>query len=549
MKKQQEKSNFLGHSECVACGSSDAVAVYESGPAKCMSCDAIHKNPNETPEGFTAVASSNTPSYSKVSLDEINTYSTRGFKERQIPKDICEFFGVKAGVDVNGEINEHYYPYGVDKTIGYKVRTLPKDFRVVEGIEGLFGQSKFNGGKRLIITEGELDAMAVATASMKKYGQIYPVVSLPSASGTKALLEQRDWVRQFDEVVLMLDNDEAGKKALDKACSIVGIDKVKIAKLKEKDANDELIKHGYMDILKAVWDAQPWSPSGILQGEVLWDKFLEREATESTPYPPCMQGVNELTKGMRFGELDLFTSGTGSGKSTMVKEIVLHLKETTEHKIGMISLEEGPGDTVEKFIGMPMKVNLTEQEDISQDDKKEAFDAVFGDRSIILLDHQGSVSDGSLMDKMETMCLMGCKYLWLDHLTIATSEVEGDVNSAVDKVMSDLLKICKKHNVWLGVISHLRKTSGNGTAFEEGKLPAMDDIKGSGSIKQVSFQIIAFARNMISNDEREKNTIKIRVLKSRYTGKTGNAGGAYYEAETGRLGYVDGSTFNKEPEL
>jgi len=549
MKKQQEKSNFLGHSECVACGSSDAVAVYESGPAKCMSCDAIHKNPNETPEGFTAVASSNTPSYSKVSLDEINTYSTRGFKERQIPKDICEFFGVKAGVDVNGEINEHYYPYGVDKTIGYKVRTLPKDFRVVEGIEGLFGQSKFNGGKRLIITEGELDAMAVATASMKKYGQIYPVVSLPSASGTKALLEQRDWVRQFDEVVLMLDNDEAGKKALDKACSIVGIDKVKIAKLKEKDANDELIKHGYMDILKAVWDAQPWSPSGILQGEVLWDKFLEREATESTPYPPCMQGVNELTKGMRFGELDLFTSGTGSGKSTMVKEIVLHLKETTEHKIGMISLEEGPGDTVEKFIGMQMKVNLTEQEDISQDDKKEAFDAVFGDRSIILLDHQGSVSDGSLMDKMETMCLMGCKYLWLDHLTIATSEVEGDVNSAVDKVMSDLLKICKKHNVWLGVISHLRKTSGNGTAFEEGKLPAMDDIKGSGSIKQVSFQIIAFARNMISNDEREKNTIKIRVLKSRYTGKTGNAGGAYYEAETGRLGYVDGSTFNKEPEL
>lgn len=246
MKKKQEKSNFLGHSECVACGSSDGVAVYETGGCKCMVCDAIHKNPNETPEGFEVVPNAdygtsgvamrfgdNQVKKKKVPLETIQAYPTRGFKERAIPKDICEFFGVKAFVNQKGEIEEHYYPYGVDKVVGYKVRALPKTFRVSGDLEGLFGQSKFNGGKRLIITEGELDAMAVATASMKKYGQIYPVVSLPSASGTKALLEQRDWVRQFDEVVLMLDNDEAGKKALDKACSIIGIDKVKIAKLKE----------------------------------------------------------------------------------------------------------------------------------------------------------------------------------------------------------------------------------------------------------------------------------------------------------------------------
>lgn len=544
------KGTFMGHAECAACGSEDNVAVYDTGPLTCMGCGAKHPNPYENPSEDTEFKLVEKKQSAFVDVSAVDGYSTRGFKERGIPKDVCDFFQVRAGVDSSNNVIEHYYPYGVDNITGYKVRSLPKDFRAAGTLEGLFGQRNFNGGKRLVVTEGELDAMAVAYASMKKYGKIYPVVSLPSASGTKALLEQRDWVRQFDEVVLMLDNDDAGKAALDKACSIVGIDKAKIAKLKEKDANDELLKHGTDAIMSAIWDAQPWSPSGILQGDTLWDKFLDREATESIPYPACMEGVNNLTKGMRYGEVDLFTSGTGSGKSTMIKEIVLHLNETTEDKIGMISLEEGPGDTVEKFIGMQLKQNLTDVgAEISQEKKREAFEAVFSSNRIILLDHQGSVADGSLMDKIETMCLMGCKYLILDHLTIATSEVEGDANSAVDKVMSDLLKIAKKHNVWLGVISHLRKTSGGGAAFEEGKIPSLDDIKGSGSIKQISFQVIAFARNLISNDEREKNTIKIRVLKSRFTGRTGDAGGAFYDNETGRLQYVEETGFKDITEV
>ena len=100
--------------------------------------------------------------------------------------------------------------------------------------------------------------------------------------------------------------------------------------------------------------------------------------------------------------------------------------------------------------------------------------------------------------------------------------------------MSQLLKVVKKHNIWLGVISHLRKGSER-KPFEEGYLPTVDDIKGSGSIKQISFDIIAFARNMVSEDEVVKNTIKFRVLKARKTGRTGDAGAAFYDHETTRL--------------
>jgi len=230
----------------------------------------------------------------------------------------------------------------------------------------------------------------------------------------------------------------------------------------------------------------------------------------------------------------------------MIKEIILNFVQTTEDMVGMISLEESPGDTVEKFIQMQLKVNLQEEK-VSEEEEREAFETVFKNNRIKILDHQGSVADGTLMDKIEMLCLMGCKYLVLDHLTIAVSEVESnDANAAVDKVMSDLLKTAKKHNVWVGVISHLRKTGQGSKSFEEGRLPSMDDIKGSGSVKQISFQIIAFARNLTAKSLSERNTIKVRVLKSRFTGKTGDAGGALYDHNTGRLSYIDHAF---EPEL
>ena len=155
------KSRFLGHGPCDKCGSSDAVGIYEDGPATCFACGAIHKNPlnedQEDKETPIFKVEKEFVSGPKVSLEEIAEYAERGFKDRQIPKSITSFFGVKAGVNIGGEVSEHYYPYGINQTVGYKVRKLPKEFRMIGKLEGLFGQQLFNGGKRLVITEGELD--------------------------------------------------------------------------------------------------------------------------------------------------------------------------------------------------------------------------------------------------------------------------------------------------------------------------------------------------------------------------------------------------------
>lgn len=529
--------------ECPKCDSSDAYTIYEDG-AHCFSCSYSTKKKVKNMNDFKDLSTKSSTNM----LAEIKNLNSFAIMSRGISKQVIDYFGIKMAVSPEGFGRSHYYPYTKNGTVvAYKERILPKSFQIHGDFKDteLFGQNSASGGKTLVITEGELDACAVAQSFLDKYNKIFPVVSIPSATGLKALLEQRSWIRTFESIILMFDKDEAGQAAIEKASKIIGAGKVKVAKLKAKDPCEQLIAYGSESLLRAYWDAQTWSPAGLVVGEKVWEQYKQRRNTESIPYPDCLKGLNDKLKGIRHGEITLFTSGTGSGKSTVIKEIVLDLLDKTDDKIGLISLEESVGDTAEKFIGMFLKKNTVSGESISEKDERAGFEHVFGTERLVLLDHQGSVGDASLIDKIEYMALMGCKYLVLDHITIAVSEgTEGlSGNEAIDKMMSDLLKIVKKHNVWLGLISHLRKSPGGGKSFEEGNLASIDDIKGSGSIKQISFDIIAFARNLVSENPNERNTIKFRVLKSRFTGLTGTAGAATYDGDTGRLAYVETSEF------
>lgn len=529
-------ATFTKHYPCIHCGSSDAVALWSNGRGKCFACN----KPAFLDQYDDTVVSKFNPNTKREydmsgdSLQDIMKYDSAGVRERGLTKTACDEYDMKVSYDSNGTINAHYYPYTVKgKVVAYKKRTLPKEFRVVGDLKNakleLFGQSKFQpGGFKVIITEGELDAIAVQQAMLNKYKKVYPVVSLPSSSNMKILVANRDWLRSFKEVILMFDQDEAGEKAVAEAAKIIGWDKTKVASLSSNDPCDALIANP-SEIISSVFSARSYTPAAIVRGEAIWEAYVERKSVESIPYPKCLEGLNDKLDGMRKGEIVLFTSGTGSGKSTMIKEIILELEDNTDESIGLVSLEESIGDSAEKFIKMFTPTNPTVEQE------RRAFERVFGNERLILLDHNGAVSDSSLIDQIENLCLLGCQYLILDHITIAVSEgADGKTgNEAIDSVMSDLLKIVKKHNVWLGLISHLRKSQGR--SFEEGHLSSIDDIKGSGSIKQISFDIITFSRNLVAEDEDERNTIKLRVLKSRFTGRTGDCGSAYYDTRTNRL--------------
>ena len=74
-----------------------------------------------------------------------------------------------------------------------------------------------------------------------------------------------------------------------------------------------------------------------------------------------------------------------------------------------------------------------------------------------------------------------------------------------------------------------------GKAHEEGGQVSLSELRGSAAIAQLSDIVIGLERNQQADDEKERNTTTLRVIKNRFCGLTGKAGSLLYDKETGRL--------------
>tara|TARA_R110002050_G_scaffold35821_2_gene89796 strand:+ start:763 stop:3366 length:2604 start_codon:yes stop_codon:yes gene_type:complete len=237
----------------------------------------------------------------------------------------------------------------------------------------------------------------------------------------------------------------------------------------------------------------------------------------------------------------IFVTGN-SGKTQVLREWKYHLLQNTDYNIMDISLEEDVGDTIGGLMAIHANKRITLPDvDISEEEERKLHSDLYGTGKFTLLDHEGSVGDESLLDKMEYAATVdNCKIQFLDHITIAVSDCEGgQENVTMDKFMNRLLKMVKRLNICVVVVSHLRKVGGGGKSFEEGRVPTEDDLKGSGSLKQIAMTTIAIARNKYAETEVERNTTGFHVLKCRFSGRTGPADYSHFDDETGRMVVID----------
>ena len=64
-------------------------------------------------------------------------------------------------------------------------------------------------------------------------------------------------------------------------------------------------------------------------------------------------------------------------------------------------------------------------------------------------------------------------------------------------------------------------------------------LRGSASIGQLSDIVIGLERNGQHDDEKERHTTTVRVIKNRFSGLTGPACRVFYNTDTGRLSEVE----------
>ncbi|MEK9986100.1 MAG: bifunctional DNA primase/helicase, partial [Opitutae bacterium] len=219
-----------------------------------------------------------------------------------------------------------------------KIKTIDKQFRYEgESTGTFFGQHLFpSTGKRVVITEGELDAVSCYEAM-----QGWPMVSLPSgaAAARKAIQRNLEWLQGYEEVVLFFDNDDAGRKATEECCQVLPPGKVKIANLlgDYKDASDAISANDSHSVCKAIWDARPYRPDGIVEGKSLLEVVTTPSPAADHDYP--FQGLQSKLHGIRYGELVTITAGSGIGKSSFCRELATNLLDKGE-RVGYLALEE-----------------------------------------------------------------------------------------------------------------------------------------------------------------------------------------------------------------
>jgi twinkle protein len=268
---------------------------------------------------------------------------------------------------------------------------------------------------------------------------------------------------------------------------------------------------------------------------------MNRPVVKSLPFPEHWQKMNHMGYGLRLGELDVWTSGSGMGKTQFFRELKLHVLDTTDACVADIALEEPLEDTVESLCALRMnkRIHLPDVE-YTDEELRAAWETTAGTGRYFMYDAFGSMEQDALIDKIRYFATaLDCKYIFLDHLSIVVSGYASDGNerTVIDEIMTALKSLTVELGVWIGVIVHLRKVDGGsrGKSFETGLVPTLDDLRGSGSLKQLANSVYAVSRNQQAETDIEKHTSRLHVLKCRFSGRTGPADWLRFNEETGRM--------------
>ena len=243
----------------------------------------------------------------------------------------------KIGSDKDGNI---VFPFYRDNVLTYVKYRKPKRHEKEDGPKEwadpntepiLFGMDMTTFNKPLVITEGELDALALYEAGVTN------VVSVPAGCKNMEWVNLCwDWLENFNQIILFGDSDDPGKEMVailstrlgEDKCMIPGeypefvwngVDENRIC----KDANEILCCWG-PENLKAIVDAcEPAPIKGVIDvGKIVYvDPITKPRIMTKIPM------LDKMTGGFQEGGVTILSGKSGEGKSTLSGVLLLNAIE------------------------------------------------------------------------------------------------------------------------------------------------------------------------------------------------------------------------------
>lgn len=521
------------------CNSGNGLQVYLNDDGGytgyCWACNTyVHDPYHDKPKDFKPAVIFKSKEEIQEEIEEVNDYQTLALPDRKLRAQSLSYYGIKIGVSESDGTTPvaHYYPYYRDsELVGYKARLIESkkmwsigDLKVVD----LFGwnQAVQAGGKKLYVTEGELDAVALyQMLKDKQKGTQWadldpPVVSIPhgAASAAKDLSRLMAKIKPyFKELVLVFDNDNAGKLATEEVCKAVP-DAYSPA-LPSKDANQALIDGRSKAFTEAVlFRAEKPKNSRIVSGNSLHEGSKE-QAAYGVSWP--WGHITKATRGIRLGETVYIGAGQKQGKSEVVNTLAAHFIREHGWKVFLCKPEESNKKTY-KLVAGKIVGKVFHDPEIAFDEK--AYDQagkVLEDK-LFMLDLYQHVDFGTLKGDIRQAAMDGCKAIIIDPITNFTNGMDAaSANTKLQEIAQELAAMALDLNVVIFIFCHLRNPDG-GLPHERGGEVLSSQFAGSRAMARSCNLMLGLEGNRDPNlSAEEKNVRTLVLLEDREFGQTG----------------------------
>lgn len=538
----------LSHS----CGTSDALQVFEKEDGTldgyCFSCDQYVANPYNKPMTIDDIPKSERLSKTKEEireeLEEISQCSCVDLPDRRLRKSSLEAFGVKVGLSQkDGKTpNVVYFPYkSKGEIVRYKARLLGEKKMWSIGTSNdvdLFGwdEAIATGSKRLIITEGEYDAIALSgiinTYTKDQFAEYKPaVVSLPNGAGNAArdlgkLLPKIS--KHFREISLCFDADEAGTRAIEAVSKL--IPHATVITLPSKDANQCVIEGKG----KAAFNATTFNHAKAKNSRLVWLDDIwddsKKPAVFGVSWP--WEWMTKKTRGIRKGETLYLGAAQKMGKSEIVNTLAAHLVAVHDWKILLAKPEEANTKSVKLLAG---KIAYTKfhDPDVEFDEAKyeEAGKTLMGHK-VCMLNLYQHLGWETLKSDIISAVGEGVDAVFIDPITNLTNGMSSaDANTKLQEIAQELAAMAKDLNIVIFIFCHLRNKD-SGSPHDRGGEVLTSEFAGSRAMGRSCNYMLGLEGNKDpSLPPMERNIRSLVILDDREFGESGKVR-LYWDSNT-----------------
>lgn len=379
----------------------------------------------------------------------------------------------------------------------------------------LFGMKQCKDFSKLIVTEGQLDSLSVATAGIDN------AVSVPTgANGFTWLPYCWNWINQFEEVIIFGDYEKDKITLLDELSRRL---KTTVKHVREedykdcKDANEILKKYGAEHIRRCIENAIVVPIKQIINLS---------DVKDLNPFdiPKLATGIKQIDRllygGLPLGGVVLVSGKPGEGKSTLASQMLINAIEQG-YKCFAYS-GELPNYLFKSWIDFQIAgpMHITEYSNqwgdrnfkISNTNKSQIGEWYKG-RCFL---YDNSAIDGdekeSLVTTVENVIMQyGVRVVLLDNLMTA---IDLETNQGTDKYekqslfVKKLTRVALRHNALILLVAHKRKNN-----FSQNE---NDEISGSSDISNLATITIAYEKDKAIDVSQRL----CKISKNRLFGKT-----------------------------